>query len=197
MIVGVLALQGAFREHQEMLAACGVKSIQVRKPEELEKIDALIIPGGESTTIGKLMKERGLLGPITVLSKQGMPVFGTCAGLILLAKEIEESNQERIGLMNIKVRRNAFGRQVESFEEDLEIAALGKDPFRAVFIRAPYITETAPSVAVLAVYRERPVCVQEGAFLAAAFHPELTGDRRLHEYFLEMVKKNIAQKRNL
>ncbi|MGB9903629.1 MAG: pyridoxal 5'-phosphate synthase glutaminase subunit PdxT, partial [Desulfotomaculales bacterium] len=150
MIVGVLALQGAFREHQEMLAACGVKSVQVRKTEELEKIDALIIPGGESTTIGKLMKVRGLLEPVTVLSKQGMPVFGTCAGLILLAKEIEGSNQVRIGLMNIKVKRNAFGRQVESFEEELEIAALGKDPFRAVFIRAPYITETAPSVEVLA-----------------------------------------------
>mgnify|MGYP005837316471 CR=1 FL=1 len=192
MLIGVLALQGAFREHQEMLAACGVKTIQVRRPAELEKVDALVIPGGESTTIGKLMKDYGLFEPIKKRGEEGMPIFGTCAGLVLLAKEIEGSNQERIGLMNVAAKRNAYGRQVDSFEEDLEIPALGNEPFRAVFIRAPYITGTAPGVEVLAVHDGKVVCAREGVFLAAAFHPELTDDPRMHKYFLEIVKKSVA-----
>ncbi len=185
-------MQGAFREHQQALAACGAESIQVRRPEELEKVNGLIIPGGESTTIGKLMMEYALIEPIKYRGEKGMPIFGTCAGMILLAKEIEGSEQPRLGLMNIKVRRNAYGRQVDSFEEDLNIPVLGDDPFRAVFIRAPYIMEVAPGVEVLARHEEKIVCAREGTFLAAAFHPELTSDGRLHMYFLNMVKKSIA-----
>lgn len=192
MIIGVLALQGAFREHQQALAECGAESIQVRFPEQLKEINGLIIPGGESTTIGKLLLEYDLFEPVKLLGEKGVPVFGTCAGMILLAKDIEGSNQPRLGLMDIQVRRNAYGRQVDSFEEDLEISVLGKSPFRAVFIRAPFITKVATGVEVLARQDGKIVCAREKNFLAAAFHPELTGDRRLHQFFLEMVKKNIA-----
>ncbi|MEW5898212.1 MAG: pyridoxal 5'-phosphate synthase glutaminase subunit PdxT, partial [Bacillota bacterium] len=130
MLIGVLAMQGAFREHQQALAGCGVESIQIRRPEQLADIDGLIIPGGESTTIAKLMKDYGLFERVKTLGEKGMPIFGTCAGMILLAREIEGSDQPRLGLMDIKVRRNAYGRQVDSFEEDLEIPVLGKEPFR-------------------------------------------------------------------
>lgn len=188
MLIGVLAMQGAFREHQLMLSACGVDSRQVRKPEDLNGLDGLIIPGGESTTISKLLADSGLFEPLRLLGKEGMPVFGTCAGAILLAKEIEDASFERLGLMDIRVKRNAFGRQVESFEEDLEIPALTGGPFRAVFIRAPRITGAGPEVDVLARYGDKVVCARQGSSLAAAFHPELTADRRLHEYFLNMCK---------
>ncbi|MEW6424692.1 MAG: pyridoxal 5'-phosphate synthase glutaminase subunit PdxT [Bacillota bacterium] len=192
MLIGVLAMQGAFREHQQALAGCGAESVQIRRPEQLAEIDGLIIPGGESTTIGKLMIDYGLFEPVKSLGERGMPIFGTCAGMILLAREIEGSEQPRLGLMDMKVRRNAYGRQVDSFEEDLEIPALGKELFRAVFIRAPYILEVAAGVEVLARHAGKIVCAREGPFLAAAFHPELTADGRLHKYFLEMVKKSIA-----
>jgi 5'-phosphate synthase pdxT subunit len=188
MLIGVLAMQGAFREHQLMLSACGVDSRQVRKPEDLNGLDGLIIPGGESTTISKLLADYGLFEPLKLLGKEGMPVFGTCAGAILLAKEIEDSSFERLRLMDIRVKRNAFGRQLESFEEDLEMPVLTGGPFRAVFIRAPHITGTGPKVEALASYGGRVVCARQGSLLAAAFHPELTVDRRLHEYFLNICK---------
>jgi len=185
MRIGVLALQGAFREHQKILAECGVESTQIRKNTQLDGISALIIPGGESTTIGKLMNEFGLLEPLIKMGEDGLPMFGTCAGLIMLAKEINGSRQTRMSLMDISVERNAFGRQVDSFEVDLDIPVLGAQPYRAVFIRAPYVTDVGSGVQVLAKYGEKIVLVRQGKFLAAAFHPELTGDLRVHRYFLE------------
>lgn len=185
MRVGVLALQGAFREHQKALAEFGVETEQIRKPEQLSKISALVIPGGESTTMGKLMMQFNLLEPIKKLGEEGLPLFGTCAGMILLAKGIAGSNQPRLGLMDITVERNAFGRQVESFEADLDIPVLGKEPFRAVFIRAPYILSVESSVEVLTSFGGKIIFARQGRFLAAAFHPELTGDLRVHHYFLE------------
>ncbi|HOV80958.1 MAG TPA: pyridoxal 5'-phosphate synthase glutaminase subunit PdxT [Bacillota bacterium] len=185
MKVGVLALQGAFREHQKMLAGCGVESVQVRKPEQLEGISALIIPGGESTTMGKLLNDYRLFEPIRKMGRAGLPIFGTCAGLIMLAGEIYGSVQPRLGLMDMTVARNAFGRQVDSFETELEIPVLGPQPFRAVFIRAPYIMSAGSSVEVLAGFGGKIVLARQDKLLAAAFHPELTGDLRLHRYFLE------------
>ncbi|MCL6612524.1 MAG: pyridoxal 5'-phosphate synthase glutaminase subunit PdxT [Peptococcaceae bacterium] len=187
MLIGVLALQGAFREHENSLRACGenIKTRQVRLPGQLEGIDGLVIPGGESTTMGKLMTDYGLLDPVLDQARKGLPVFGTCAGLIMLAREINGSNQPRLGLMDMLVERNAFGRQVDSFEADIEVSCLGPEPFRAVFIRAPYIMKAGPGVEVLAEYKGKIVAARQGKCLAAAFHPELTGDLRLHRYFLE------------
>jgi len=185
MRVGVLALQGAFREHQKILAACGIETEQIRKPEQLDGISALVIPGGESTTMGRLMIEFNLLKPIRKLGEEGLPIFGTCAGMILLAKEIAGSNQPRLGLMDITVERNAFGRQVNSFEADLDIPVLGGKPFRGVFIRAPYIRAAENNVETLSSYDGKIVFARQGKFLAAAFHPELTGDIRVHQYFLD------------
>jgi len=190
MKVGVLALQGAFREHQKILAGCGVDSIQIRKQEQLGGISALIIPGGESTTIGKLLNEFKFFDRIVSMGRAGLPIFGTCAGLIMLARGIVGSEQPRLGLMDMSVERNAFGRQVDSFEADLDIPVLGPEPFRAVFIRAPYILSVGNSVEVLASFNEKIVLARQGRFLAAAFHPELTGDLRLHCYFL----KNCTQR---
>lgn len=189
MLIGVLALQGAFREHQWALEKCGATTRQVRKPQELAGIEALVIPGGESTTMGKLLKDFELMEPVKGLAREGMPVFGTCAGLIMLAKRIRNSRQETLALMDIEVERNAFGRQVESFETDLELPVLGEQHYRAVFIRAPYITGVDNGVEVLASFGEKIVCARQGRFLVAAFHPELTEDLRLHEYFLEEVAK--------
>jgi len=187
MLIGVLALQGAFREHERMLAACGkdVETRQIRLPEHLEGIDGLVIPGGESTTMGKLMIRYGLLEPIQERGRRGMPIFGTCAGLIMLSSDINGSDQPRLGLMDMLVERNAFGRQVDSFEAGLLVECLGPEPFRAVFIRAPYIMKVGPEVEMLAMYKEKIVFARQGRFLAAAFHPELTGDLRVHRYFLE------------
>lgn len=187
MQVGVLALQGAFREHQWALEKCGATTRQVRKPEELKGIEALVIPGGESTTMGKLMRDFALLEPIRNMAREGLPVFGTCAGLIMLAKQIRNSNQENLGLMDMEVERNAFGRQVDSFEAALSIPVLGPEPLQAVFIRAPYITRVEDGVDVLATYGGKIVCARQGRYLVAAFHPELTDDLRLHRYFLEEV----------
>ncbi|SFR16667.1 pyridoxal phosphate synthase yaaE subunit [Desulfoscipio geothermicus DSM 3669] len=189
MQIGVLALQGAFREHQWSLEKCGASTRQVRKPEELEGLDALVIPGGESTTMGKLLKDFNLMEPIKKLAGEGMPVFGTCAGLIMLAKQIRNSQQETLAMMDIEVERNAYGRQVDSFETDLSVEGLGAEPFRAVFIRAPYITRVNDGVEVLARYGDKIVCARQGRFLVAAFHPELTDDLRMHRYFIENVAK--------
>lgn len=169
----------------------GVKARLVRSVDELAGVDALIIPGGESTTIGKLMDRHGLDRAIRARAREGMPVYGTCAGLILLAKEIEGSDQLRLGLMDVTVARNAFGRQVDSFEADIPVPVIGKEPVRGVFIRAPYVTQAGPDVEILGRYRDRIVAVRQGNLLGSAFHPELTDDARLHAYFAEMARRSV------
>lgn len=188
MQVGVLALQGAFLEHEKVLKSLGCQTVQVRKSEQLEAIDGLIIPGGESTTIGKLMNEFNLADPIRKRASEGMPVFGTCAGLILLAKDIVGSDQPRLGLMDIVAHRNAFGRQVDSFETNLNVKGLDSDPVKAVFIRAPYVKEAREGVEVLAAHEDKIVLARQKNLLAAAFHPELTDDDRIHRLFIGMIE---------
>lgn len=187
MNIGVLALQGAFREHCRMLECCGVQATEVRTPADLEPIAGLVIPGGESTTIGKLMVRWDLLAKIRDRAERGMGIYGTCAGMILLAQEIVDSDQPRLGLMDITVRRNAFGRQRESFEADLAVAEFGPEPLRAVFIRAPYIESAGPAVRVLAEIGGKIVIARQGLLLATAFHPELTDCDRVHRYFIKML----------
>ncbi len=189
-MVGVLAVQGAVREHLEALRRLGVEARPVRTPEEVAACDALILPGGESTTIGKLMDRYGLLAPVRELAASGRPLLGTCAGMILMAKRVESAagDQPTLGVMDITVRRNAFGRQVDSFEADLDLDGIGGGPFRAVFIRAPVITGVGDGVEVLATCGERIVAARQGRLLALAFHPELTDDPRVHGYFVSMVR---------
>jgi 5'-phosphate synthase pdxT subunit len=186
--VGVLALQGDFREHLQALRRLGAAAVAVRAPEELASLQGLIIPGGESTTIGKLMARYRLLEPIRELVKKGEPLLGTCAGTIVMAKTIgaAANDQPALGVMDIAVERNAYGRQVDSFEADLELKDIGGGPFRAVFIRAPVITAVDAAVEVLAEHQGRIVAARQRNMLALAFHPELTDDLRLHEYFLNM-----------
>lgn len=186
--IGVLALQGAVREHLNSIRACGVKAIPVKKIHELEGLDGLIIPGGESTTIGQLMEEFGFFPAIREFAAKGKPIYGTCAGMILLAKEIAGSKQPRLGFMDMVAQRNGFGRQRESFETDLSIPILGEQPVRAVFIRAPYIESVKPGVEVLATFEGKIVAARQGQFLATAFHPELTDDVRVHQLFVKMVR---------
>ena len=186
--IGVLAVQGAFVEHISALRQLGAEAVPIRRVEELHGISGLVIPGGESTTICKLMREYSLVEEVGKLIAKGLPVLGTCAGMILLAKEILGPNEHSLKAMNIKVRRNAFGRQVDSFEADLDIPALGHPPFRAVFIRAPWIERLGAGVQVLASLPDgTPVAARQGNLLATAFHPELTADLRFHEYFLSIV----------
>lgn len=189
MVVGVLALQGAFREHAAAVARLGAEAREVRQLKDMSGIDAMIIPGGESTTMGKLLVEWGMLDPLRERIEKGMPVYGSCAGLILLCREIENSDQPRLGVLDATVRRNAFGRQVDSFETDLEMPELGLMPFQAVFIRAPVLIGVGPKVRVLAKVKGQAVAVRQDNVLATSFHPELTPDVRLHRYFLEMCKK--------
>ncbi len=187
--IGVLAVQGAFAEHEAMLARIGVDSVEVRLPEHLEGLDGLIIPGGESTTIGQVAERWGLLEPIREFARSGQPLWGTCAGMILMAKEVVDGvpGQPLLELMDVAVRRNAFGRQVDSFEADLEVPVLGEAPFHAVFIRAPSIERVGEGVEVLARLEDgKVVAVRQGNLLATAFHPELTEDARFHRYFLEI-----------
>ena len=188
MAVGVLAVQGAVREHLEALRRIGVAAGPVRTPEEIAASEALILPGGESTAIGKLMARYGLLQPVQDLVASGRPVLGTCAGAILLAKRIESAaaDQPALGLMDIAVERNAFGRQVDSFEADLDFAGLDGVPFRAVFIRAPIIKPVGEDVQVLATHGSSVAAARQGRMLALSFHPELTSDPRIHQYFLSM-----------
>lgn len=189
--VGVLALQGAFVEHKNILNRLGVQPVEVRLPEHMEGLDGLIIPGGESTTIGLLAQKWGLLEPLQAFAHSGRPIWGTCAGMILLSKEVVDGvpGQTLLGLMDITVRRNAFGRQVDSFETDLTVPVLGDPPFHAVFIRAPVIERVGASVDVLASLDDgTAVVVQQGKLLATAFHPELTRDDRFHKYFLKLAK---------
>ena len=188
MKIGVLALQGAFREHCAALASCGVEAVEIRKADELDEISGLILPGGESTTIGKLLVDWGIMDKIKQRAAQGMAIYGTCAGLILLAKTIYNSNQPRLGLMDISVQRNAFGRQTESFETDLQVDEFGPEPVHAVFIRAPLIDKAGPAVKVLAKVEDKIVIARQGQFLATSFHPELTGDHRIHQYFINMIR---------
>lgn len=182
--VGVLALQGAFLEHELALARCGTPTIQVRTQHDLETVDALIIPGGESTTIGKLMLTYGLYEPIRQRAAEGMPIWGTCAGMILLAREIVGMDQVSLRLMDIAVRRNAFGRQVDSFETELEVDGL--PPSRGVFIRAPYVERVWGNARILSRFQDKIIMVREDNLLATAFHPELTDDPTIHDYFLQM-----------
>ncbi len=190
--IGVLALQGDFIEHAQMLRRLGAEAVEVRLPTHLTGLHGLILPGGESTTIGKLAVAYGLLEPLQRLARQGFPIWGTCAGMILLAREVADGlpGQPLIGAMDITVRRNAFGRQVDSFEADLDVPAFGPPPFRAVFIRAPLIARTGPEVTVLARLPDTDgiVAVQQKHLLATAFHPELTSDARFHEHFLAMCQ---------
>ena len=187
-VIGVLALQGDFAEHIKILETMGVEVAEVRLSDDLRKIQALIIPGGESTTIVQLMDAFGLTGEIKGLVKEGMPTWGTCAGMIVLAREITEDRPKPLGLMDIRVRRNAFGRQVDSFETDVLVPVLGDEPFPAVFIRAPAIEEMGPEVRPLSHLNEHGVvAAQQENVLVTAFHPELTQDQRLHSYFLSMA----------
>jgi 5'-phosphate synthase pdxT subunit len=192
--IGVLALQGDVREHVRALTEVGATPVAVRRPEELAEIDGLILPGGESTTIGKLLELFELLEPLRAAVKTGLPVFGSCAGMILLADEVLDGrpDQPTVGGLDIAVRRNAFGRQVDSFETDLSLLGLGE--VHAVFIRAPWVERTGPDVEVLATVTGggaagKVVAVRRGPLLATSFHPELTGDSRVHGLFAQMVKE--------
>jgi 5'-phosphate synthase pdxT subunit len=185
--VGVLALQGAFIEHKQRLRELGATPLEVRLPEDLNGLDGLIIPGGESTTIGKLATTFGLIEPLRAFART-KPTWGTCAGLIFLARDIGMDRQPILGVMDVVVNRNAFGRQVDSFETDLPIQGLEGDPFHAIFIRAPIITAAGPEVEVLATLDDgRIVAAQQNHLLATAFHPELTPDPRLHAHFLHLI----------
>lgn len=193
--IGVLALQGDVREHIRSLESVGARAVAVRRLETLTEIDGLVIPGGESTTMSKLAVIDGFLEPLRAARREGMPMYGSCAGMIMLADTVTDarSDQEVIGGLDVTVRRNAFGRQVDSFESDLDIPALGEQPFRAVFIRAPRVDAVGAGVEILARLRgDGPdgtiVAVRQGRLMATAFHPELTGDHRIHEMFVECVK---------
>jgi 5'-phosphate synthase pdxT subunit len=195
--IGVLALQGAFRAHADRLRALGTPVREVRTPIELRMVDALVMPGGESTTMSNLLISSGLLEPLAERIDSGMPVFGTCAGMILLATDVLDgrADQRHFGALDITVRRNGWGRQIASFETDLDVATLDGGrlggPFHGVFIRAPRIEEVGAGVDVLARYEGEPVLVRHGAILAASFHPELTPDSRLHGMFLQLVHTHL------
>lgn len=191
MKIGVLALQGAVAEHIRSIELAGAEGVAIKKKEELQEIQGLIIPGGESTTIGKLMRKYDFMDAIRQFSAEGKPVFGTCAGLIVLAKSIEGQEEAHLELMDMTVARNAFGRQRESFETDLDIKGVD-EPVRAVFIRAPLIRSVGEQVDVISSYNGEIVAARQGHLLASSFHPELTDDYRFHQYFVDMVKASVA-----
>lgn len=182
--IGVLALQGAYYKHAEAVRNLGLNSIEVRTLQDINKIEALIIPGGESTTIGKLLIKNNLIEPIKKRIDQGMAVFGTCAGMILIAKSVSGSEQPLIEVMDISVERNAYGRQIDSFEAEFEVKGLTGKPVNGIFIRAPKIVSISENVDVLAVHKNVPVLVRQKNILAASFHPELSDDLRIHSYFI-------------
>lgn len=184
--IGVLALQGAVREHVNSIDACGAEAVLVKWPKDLERLDALILPGGESTTMRRLIDRYGLMEPMREFAKTGKPMFGTCAGLILLAREVVGYAEPHLGVMDVVVERNSFGRQVDSFEADLAVKGLDT-PFNAVFIRAPHIVSAGPSAEVLCVQDGKIVMARSGPFLGCSFHPELTEDNRITEYFIGMI----------
>lgn len=189
MKIGVLCIQGAVREHVKSLGQCGVEVVCVKKKEQFADLDGLVIPGGESTTIGKLIERFDVSDAIRSVIRQGKPVYGTCAGMILLADKVEGSNQFLLGGMDITVARNAFGRQRESFEHDLAVADIVGEPFRAVFIRAPLIKEYGQGVEILATCNGQIVAARQGNILVSSFHPELTEDIRMHRLFVEMARQ--------
>jgi 5'-phosphate synthase pdxT subunit len=194
--VGVLALQGDVREHLVALAACGATAVPVRRPEEIEHLDGIVLPGGESTTIDKLSRAFGVREPLVTALRSGLPAYGSCAGMILLAEEVLDGtpDQQTFGGLAITVRRNAFGRQVESFEDDVDLEGLPGGSVHAVFIRAPWVERVADEVQVLGEVtppgtdKSRIIAVRQGALLATSFHPEVTDDRRIHRYFLDVVR---------
>jgi len=193
--IAVLALQGDFARHVEVLQALGAEAYPARLPQEMDRADGIVLPGGESTTIGKLMTRYGLDEALQKAAQAQTPIYGTCAGMILLARQIAEGTGERggqptLGLLNITVARNGFGRQQDSFEASIAVPVLGNDPVRAVFIRAPYVTETGAGVETLAAHEGKVVFVRQGKILGSAFHPELTPDDRVHRYFLSLVTEN-------
>ena len=189
MNIGVLAVQGDFAEHIAILRRIGADAREVRLPEQLDALDGLIIPGGESTTLSRLMSIYHLREPIAQLAAEGRPVWGTCAGMIMLANEITEQDPVPLGLMDISVQRNAFGRQVDSFEQPLQIAPLDPEPYHCIFIRAPVVIRVGSAVEVLASLDDgRPVAVRQSNLLATSFHPELTRDTRVHQYFVSLAK---------
>ena len=190
MTVGVLALQGDFREHAQVLRTLGADVVLVRRPEELARVDGLVIPGGESSVMDKLARAFGLADPLRAAVRAGLPVYGTCAGLIMLADTVVDGirGQESIGGLDISVRRNAFGSQTQSFETDLDVPVLGEAPVHAVFIRAPVVDTVGPQATALARLADgRCVAVEQGRLLGTSFHPEITGEHRFHEYFLGTV----------
>jgi pyridoxal 5'-phosphate synthase pdxT subunit len=200
-LVGVLALQGDVREHQRAVAGCGLRSTLVRRPAELAGVDALVLPGGESTTMSRLLVAFELMEPLRARLAEGMPAYGCCAGMILLGREVLDGrpDQQQLAALDVVVRRNAFGRQVDSFEADLDFASVPGGLVRGVFIRAPWVEQAGPGVEVLARVPDVPsagsaagriVAVRQGCVLATAFHPELTGDRRVHQLFCEMIRQS-------
>ena len=195
MKVGVLAVQGDFAEHIAVLGKLGVESREVRLPKHLEGLGGLIIPGGESTTLSRLMSLYSLREPIKAMARNGDAIWGTCAGMIMMAREITEEDPVPLGLMDIGVLRNAFGRQIGSFEEDLPVTSFNSNPFHGVFIRAPVIIRVGEGVEVLSTLSDgRPVAVQQGHLLATAFHPELTNDTRFHQHFLDLIFSGTSVK---
>ncbi len=197
-VIGVLAVQGDVREHVRALESAGAATRAIRRPRELEEIDGLVSPGGESTVMDKLVRAFELRDPLVTAIRDGLPVYGSCAGMIMLADRITDgtSDQQTLGGLDITVRRNAFGRQVDSYEEDLHIRQLGPQPLRAVFIRAPWVEQWGSEVEVLAsvrpLGREHPVAVRQGNLLATSFHPEVTGDHRFHSHFVATVRGTVV-----
>jgi 5'-phosphate synthase pdxT subunit len=191
--VGVLALQGDVREHRRVLESAGADVVAVRRPTELDDLDGIVLPGGESTTMGKLLVTFELLEPLRKALAAGLPAYGSCAGMILLADRLLDATADQVWLggLDVTVRRNAFGRQVDSFEGDLEFAGVSPEPMHAVFIRAPWVETAGPQVEVLARAADRIVAVRQGPLLATAFHPELTGDPRVHQLFVSMVREHV------
>ena len=191
--IGVLAVQGAVREHVEAIREIGAEPVEVRLPRDLVDLDALVLPGGESTTMRRLIDAYGLREPIAAMARNGMPMLGTCAGMILLAERVADGDEPMFGLLDLEVRRNGYGRQLDSFEADLDLPSLGDAPLHGVFIRAPLVTGVGPRAEVLA--RDpggRPVAVRQGRVLATAFHPELTGDRRIHRLLVDLIRDKGA-----
>tara|TARA_Y100000310_G_C20468126_1_gene708660 strand:+ start:291 stop:878 length:588 start_codon:yes stop_codon:yes gene_type:complete len=194
-MIGILSLQGDIREHKKMLHDLNHQTIEVKKQQDLKDIDGLIIPGGESTTIGKLLEKFNLSKPIIKLHEQGMPIYGSCAGAIVLAKTIKHSTQPKLGIMNIEIKRNDYGRQIDSFETNIKIEeeTLNHAAFRGIFIRAPIITNIGADCQVLAEHNNHPILVRQNNLLVSTFHPELTKDSRIHKYFLSMITKPLTQ----
>ena len=185
--VGVLAYQGDVREHLAALEAVGAVPVEVRRLEELDAVDGLIVPGGESTVIGKLATRYGLLEPLRERAAAGLPVLGTCAGMIFLAREVEGPPQDLLGVLDVRVRRNAFGRQVASFEAEVDVKGVDGGPVAGAFIRAPWVADAGPEVDVLAEVEGKVVAVRQGNLLATAFHPELSGEVRLHHWLVDLI----------